>query len=325
MDVLGIDVAKASLVVVLLASQRQQRAEFANTPAGHAKLLTWLAKRCPAPLHACLEATGTYGDDLAQVLFDAGHTVSVVNPARIAAYAKVQAARHKTDQADAALIARYCQREQPAAWQPPAPELRELRALVRHLDTLQQQRQAEHNRLEAGGHPAAVTQAIQAHLTFLSAQIATLEQQIEAHFEQHPDLKRQRALLDSIKGIAVRTATRLLAELGDWQRFANARAVVGFVGLNPREYRSGSSVQRRTRLSKSGKAAVRAALYFPAIVAKQHNPLVQALCARLTARGLCPKAVIGAAMRKLVTLAYGVLKSGQPFDPKYAQAASGQA
>jgi len=325
MDVLGIDVAKATLVVVLLVGERQQRAEFANTSAGHTKLLRWLAKRGAAPVHACLEATGTDGDDLAQALYDAGHTVSVVNPARIAAYAKVQAARHKTDQADAALIARYCQREQPAAWTPPPPELRELRALVRHLDTLQQQRQAEQNRLGAGGHPSVVTQAIQAHLTFLSEQIATVEQQIAAHFDQHSDLKRQRELLDSIKGIAVRTATRLLAELGDWKQFTNARAVVAYAGLNPRQYRSGSSVQRRTRLSKSGNAAVRAALYFPAIVAKQHNPLVQALCARLTARGLCPKAVSGAAMRKLLQIAYGVLKSGQPFDPKYAQAASGHA
>jgi transposase len=325
MDVLGIDVAKATLVVVLLVGQRQQRAEFANTAAGQAKLVNWLAKRSPEPVHACLEATGTYGDELAQALYDAGHTVSSVNPARIAAYAKVQAARHKTDQAAAALIARFCPREQPAAWTPPPPELRELRALVRHLDTLQQQRQAEQNRLAAGGHPAAVTQAIQAHLTFLSAQIGTVEQQIAAHFDHHPDLKRQRELLDSIKGIAVRTATRLLAELGDWQRFANARAVVAYVGLNPREYRWGSSVQRRTRLSKSGNAAVRAALYFPAIVATQHNPLVQALCARLMARGLCPKAVIGAAMRKLLTLAYGVLKSGQPFDPQYGQVVTSQA
>lgn len=321
MDVLGIDVAKATLVVVLLMGSRQQRAEFANTAAGHTKLVNWLAKRSPEPVHACLEATGTYGDDLAQALVDAGHTVSIVNPARIAAYATVPAARHKTDQADAALIARYCQREQPAAWCPPAPEFRELRALVRHLDTLQQQRQAEQNRLAAGGHPAAVTQAIQAHLTFLTEQIGTVEQQIEEHFDQHPDLKRQRELLDSIKGIAVRTATRLLAELGDWQQFTNARAVVAYVGLNPRQYRSGSSVQRRTRLSKAGNAKVRAALYFPAIVAKQHNPLVQALCARLTARGLCPKAVIGAAMRKLVQLAYGVLKSGRPFDPSYTGSA----
>ena len=86
-----------------------------------------------------------------------------------------------------------------------------------------------------------------------------------------------------------------------------------------------SATSHAASTSKSGKAAVRAALYFPAIVAKQHNPLVQALCARLTARGLCPKAVIGAAMRKLVTIAYGVLKSGQPFDPQYGQAVTGQA
>lgn len=325
MPILGIDVAKAILVVVLLNEQREHRAEFANSAAGLSKLLTWLAKHCPSPVHACLEATGSYGEELAQALFDAGHTVSIVNPARIAAYAKVQAARHKTDQVDAALIARYCQREQPAAWSPPAPELRELRALVRHLDSLQQQRQAELNRLDAGSHPLTVQQAIVAHLSFLSEQISSVERQIDEHFEQHPELKRQRELLESIKGIAKRTATRLLAELGDIRQFASARAVVAYAGLNPRQYRSGTSVHRRTRLSKAGNAAVRTALYFPAIVAKQHNPLVQALCARLSARGLCPKAVIGAAMRKLLQIAYGVLKSGQPFDPNYAQAASAQA
>jgi transposase len=324
MDVLGIDIAKATLVVVLLVGQRQQRAEFANTPPGHAKLLSWLAKRSATPVHACLEATGTYGDDLAQTLYDAGHTVSLVNPARIAAYAKVQAARHKTDPADAALIARYCQREQPAIWTPPPAEVRELRALVRHLDSLQQQRQAEQNRLGAGGHPSTVSQAIQAHLTFLSEQITTVERQIEAHFEQYPDLKRQRELLDSIKGIAKRTATRLLAELGDISRFENARAVVAYAVLKPRLYRSGTCVLRRTRLSKAGNAKVRTALYFPAIVAKQHNPLVQALCARLSERGLCAKAVIGAAMRKLLQIAYGVLKSGRPFDPMYRSSPAAQ-
>jgi transposase len=164
-----------------------------------------------------------------------GLRLGLVNPARIAAYATVQAAGHQTDQADAALIARYWQREQPSAWPPPAPALREVRALVRHLDTLQQQRQAEPNRLEAGGHPAAVTPAIEADLTLLTEQITTVEQQIEAHCDHHPDLKRQRDLRESSQGRAVGTATRRLAELGDWQRFAHARALVAEGGRNPRQ------------------------------------------------------------------------------------------
>src|SRR6478672_11304382 len=95
-------------------------------------------------------------DAIAEALHDAGYWVSVVNPARIAAYAKSRLARNKTDPADAVLIAQFAQSEQPARWTPPAPELRELRALVRHLDALQALRQAERNRQATGSHPSTV-------------------------------------------------------------------------------------------------------------------------------------------------------------------------
>jgi len=313
--VLGIDVAKETLVVALLGSATPRKRSFPNTPTGHQELLTWLGKQHLSEIQVCLEATGSYGEAIAEALHDAGYWVSVVNPARIAAYAKSRLSRNKTDAADAVLIAQFAQSEQPPLWTPPAPELRELRALLRHLEALLAQRQAERNRQAAGPHPTAVAQALAAHLVFLSEQIATLEQAISEHIDRHPDLKRDQELLRSISGIGERTATRLLAESGDRERFADARAWAAYAGLTPRQHRSGSSVQGRTRLSKVGNAALRAALYFPAIVAKKHNPVIRAFCARLAARGLAPKAVIGAAMRKLLHLAYGVLKSGQPFDP----------
>lgn len=312
--VLGSDGAKDSLVVALLGPSTPRKRSFPNTPAGHQELLTWLSKQHLSELHACLEATGTYADAIAEALHDAQYPVSVVNPARIAAYAKSRLSRTKTDPADAVLIAQFAQSEQPARWTPPIPELRELRALVRHLDALLAQRQAERNRQAAGPHPSTVTKGLEAHLRFLDEQIATVQQAISEHIDQHPDLKRDHELLTSIKGIGERTATRLLAESGDRERFVDARAWAAYAGLTPRQHRSGSSVHGRTRLSKVGNAALRAALYFPAIVAKQHNPVIRAFCARLAARGLAPKAVIGAAMRKLLHLAYGVLKSGQPFD-----------
>lgn len=322
---LGIDVAKDTLVVALLGPRQPRRSSFPNSSAGHQHLLSWLRKQHVADIHACLEATGTYSDDIALALHDAGLLVSVVNPARIAAYAKSRLARNKTDQADALLIAQFAQSEQPPAWQPPAPELRELRALVRHLDSLLAQRQAERNRQAAGGHPQAVADALREHLAFLDRQIAAVQQQIDEHIERHPDLKREHDLLDSIDGIGTRTATRLLAETGGLSRYSDSRALSAYAGLTPRQYRSGTSVARRTRLSKVGNAAVRQALYMPALVARWHNPVLRAFGDRLAAAGLAPKAVIGAVMRKLLVLAYGVVKSGSRFDPKYGRTGSAAA
>jgi transposase len=282
--VLGIDVAKDSLAVALLGPSTPRKRTFPNTPAGHQELLSWLSKQHLSEIQVCLEATGSYADAIAEALHDAGYPVSVVNPARIAAYAKSRLSRNKTDQADAVVIAQFAQSEQPARWTPPSPELRELRALVRHLDALLAVRQAERNRQAAGPQPSAVASALEAHLRFLDQQIATVEQAISDHIDQHPNLKRDHELLVSISGIGERTATRLLAESGDRQRFATARAWAAYAGLTPRQHQSGRSVHGRTRLSKIGNAALRAALYFPAIVAKKHNPVIRAFCARLAAR-----------------------------------------
>lgn len=319
---LGIDVAKDTLVLGLLGPKTPRKTSLPNTPAGYARLLQWLTAQHVADVRVCLEATGSYSDAVAQALHDAGYRVFLVNPARIAAYAKSQLARNKTDPADAVLIARYAQAEAAnlRPYTPPDPALRELRALVRHLDVLHQQRQAELNRQAAPGHPQAVAQALAAHITFLDQQIAAVVRQISDHLDGHPDLRKQHELLQSIPGIGSITASRILAEAGDLTRFADARAVAAYAGLTPRQYRSGTSVQRRTRLSKIGNAALRRALFFPAIVAKRHNVVLQVFCARLAERGLAPKAIVGAAMRKLLQLAYGVLASGHPFDAELALA-----
>jgi len=316
---LGIDVAKATLAVVLLLANRTYRKEFANTASGHASLLAWLAHHARGQfVHAALEAPGVYGEEVALALHQAGHTVSVVNPATIAAYAHSQGARTKTDAADAALIARYCQKEQPAAWPPPAPEVRELRALVRQRQALLEMRQQEANRLSDGAPPASVRSVLTAHVEFLDKQIAGLEQQIDQHIDDHAELKRQRDLMTSIKGVGRRAASDLLGEIGDLRSFSNARELVAYAGMNPREFRSGSSVQKHTRLSKPGNARVRALRSMPALSAIQHNPLVKALRERLVASGKAKMAAVGAAMRKLLQLMYGVVKHHRPFDPHYA-------
>jgi transposase len=313
--VLGIDVAKDTFQVTLLHGTQKRRAAFPNDSTGFAQLGRWLAKRKAGLVHACLESTGRYGDELALWLHQAGHTVSVVNPARIKSYAQSQLQRNKTDQVDGDVIADFCKTQQPAAWTPPSPEIRELQALLHQLEALEQMRQQEANRLGAGVPSRTVKQTIEAHLAFIDGQLAELAQQIHDHIQGQPALKAQCALLCTIKGIGERTAERLVAK--DLRRYDDARAAVADAGLNPRVVSSGL-FKGHSKLSKMGDATLRKALYFPAIVAWQHNPVVRPFCERLIARGKCKMAVIGAAMRKLLCLAYGVLKSGVPFDPHYA-------
>lgn len=316
--IVGIDVSKATLDVVLLRpEQGPQAASYDNTLVGVQKLDKWLRKRKAGQVHACLEATGLYGDEVAEFLYEAGHTVSVVNPARIKAYADSQLQRNKTDRLDAALIADFCRTQQPSAWTPPDPAWRELRSLARHLLDLKDMRQQERNRLQAGLTSDTVRQAVTEHLAFLQQQIDELEQLIRDHIDQHPAIQRQRDLLASIPGIGPLTAALLVAELADLSRFDHAGQVVAFAGLNPRQRRSGSSVRGQTRLSKTGNAVVRRLLYFPALTARRCNPCLAPWCDSLAARGKTKMQVIGAAMRKLLVLAYGVLKSGQPFDPNF--------
>lgn len=315
-SILGIDVAKETCAVALVTESRIWKREFPNTPRGFEQLSTWMDRRGVDQAHACMEATGRYGDALAEYLFHAGHTVSVVNPARIKAYMKSQLARNKTDQLDAALIADFCRTQNPPAWTPPPPEIRELQELLHQYAALQAARQQELNRLQAGLKSQAVQDLIQDHVDFLDRQMKEIQRQLEELWSRHPHLKEQRDLLVTIPGIGDLTAAQVLSI--EPLRFDDTRAITAFSGLNPMLRTSGKSIHGQPRLSKIGDRRLRKALYFPALAAIRCNPIIKALCDRLAARGLCPMAIIGAAMRKLLCLAYGVLKSGRPFDPNYA-------
>ncbi len=315
--VLGIDIAKEKYQVTLRRGQRLARHEFVNDPTEFKKLDTWLRAQGAKKVHACLEATGRYGEDLAQHLHDKGHPVSVVNPARIRHYADSQLSRNKTDALDADLIADFCLKQQPEPWSPPPAEIRELRALLHQYQALQAMRTQEHNRLQAGDVSETVTQLLQEHLAFLDEQLAQLERLIQEHIRRYPDLRKQHELIDSIKGIGSITAAFLVSL--QLERFEGARAATAFVGLNPRLRQSGKSIRKRSALSKTGDPQLRAALYWPAITAWRSNPIVREFCERLAANGKTKMQIIGAAMRKLVCLAFGVIKTGKPFDPDYLQ------
>jgi len=319
---LGIDIAKLKFDVCLIKPLgRAKHKVFPNTRHGFEQLVAWLGSHQISDLHACLEATGTYGEPLALFLFEAGFVVSVVNPAAVRAFANAGLSRTKTDKVDAELIARFCLAQQPKAWQPPAPELRELQALVRRLESLVEMRSMEENRLSSGVSTAAVRQSLEEHIVYLLEQIKQTEALIRQHINDHPALKEQSDLLDSIPGIGNTTAALLLAELVNVKQYTSARQVAAYAGLVPRERRSGTSVRGRACLSKIGNARLRKALYFPAITALRSSDFFKAWANPLRERGKSKMSVIGAAMRKLIHLAYGVLKTGKPFDPNWVKSA----
>lgn len=313
---LGIDVAKAKLDCALrLTSGKFRHKVVDNTPAGFKTLDDWLTKESAAALQVCMEATGIYWEAVAEHLAARPETtVSVVNPAQIKAFGASRMVRTKTDKVDAKLIAQFCAERTPEPWQAPTPAERTLRALVLRLDALQAMRTQESNRLEVARE--SVAEGIAKHLTWLDDEIARLSKAIRDHIDNDPTLKDKHRLLDSIPGLGERTTAVLLAFLAEPARFENARQVAAFAGLDPRQHESGSSVRGKPRLSKVGHSFLRKALYMPAMVALYRTDWGKVFRERLASQGKPPMLIIGAMMRKLVQVSYGVLKSGQTFQPE---------
>ena len=313
---LGIDVAKAKLDCALrLESGKFRHKVVDNTPAGFKTLDTWLAKEGAAALQVCMEATGIYWEAVAEHLAARPQTtVSVINPAQIKAFGASQMVRTKTDKVDAKLIAQFCAERTPEPWQAPTSAEKTLRALVLRLDALQTMHTQESNRLEVARE--SVAEGIAKHLAWLDEEIARLIKAIRDHIDNDPTLSDKHRLLDSIPGLGERTTAVLLAFLAEPARFGNARQAVAFAGLDPRQHESGSSVRAKPRLSKVGHSFLRKALYMPAMVALYRTDWGKLFRERLAARGKPPMLIIGAMMRKLVQVSYGVLKSGEVFQPE---------
>jgi len=318
LSALGIDVSKATLDVCLITNRGSQSAQFNNCAEGHRKLHKWLKKRAKAQeTHVCLEATGQYGDPIASYLYELHYPVSVMNPSRIKSYARSLMRRNKTDKADAQVIADFCLKQEPELWSPPPQHMQDLKAMVRRLNALKDNRQQEKNRLQSGVSTPWVMTDLEEHIAFLEERIDTLSKAIQEHINQFPELKKQRDLLDTIPGIGKLTAATILAEIPHIAEFDSARQVAAYAGLTPRNFLSGSSVHPKTRLSKTGNAHLRRALYMPAVSATRWNPIIHDFYQKRQEHGLCKLAALAACMRKLLHIAFGILKHMRPFDPNY--------
>ena len=326
MQFIGIDVSKQRLHAAWLRDPQQgltRPKAVDNSPEGHALLLAWAQVASGAPpdeLCFVLEATGVYHEAVALFLHQAGALVAVSNPLHIKRFAESHGIKTKNDAHDGRVLALYGHERKPKPWQPPPAPVRDLRALLKRLQALEEDRQRETNRLEKTqieGAPARVLESLQAMLAVLTQEIERLRQQIDDHIDRHPELKGQRAHLQSIPGVGPRLSAEFLA-LFSSKRFRDAKQAAAFLGLVPAQYQSGTSVHRRPHLAKNGDSRWRARLFLPALTAARYNAEVRALYQRLIQAGKSKMSAAGAAMRKLVQIAFGVFKHQQPYQPQHA-------
>mgnify|MGYP001797815546 CR=1 FL=1 len=317
-NTLGIDVSSKHLDVALLTSDQLLSGKFTNVRAGRKKLEKWTAKKGDSTYRVCLEATGRYGDLAATYFHTQGYPVHVINPARVKAYRQSLMKRSKTDQEDAKIIAQFGSASSLALWSPPTDHQREIQEISRHLAFLKEERTRLQNRLESGIVSKAIIRSLKQQLNLIDKQIDQLEKKLKSDTQADKTTQEPFELLVSVPGFGELTAASILAEVVDFSRFGTAKQLVSHAGLSPALFESGSSVSKKARISKTGNAHLRRILDMPAIVAMKHNPIIRSLAQRLEKEGKPKKVIICAAMRKLLHIAFGVVKHRIPFDPTYS-------
>ncbi len=322
MYLIACDVAKATLDAAWFdedSGRWIQKSKIPNNDRGHLTLLRWMLKNCQAAakdLCLVLEATGVYHRPLADFAHQQGLRVIVANPGRAAEHASSNNRLNKNDQIDARGLQRYGnQLENVHDYQPESPEIQALQAMLSRLRQLDKDLQRERNRLEKCPFIAesrVLADSIRRQIKYLSKEKTRVQQQIDELIKENTELKHLQKLLTSIIGIAKLTSQWLLPLLYR-QRFDSARQLAAFLGLTPVHKSSGTSLKKRGRLSGRGNRYLRSRLYMPAVSAKRHDPAMAEFYDTLIRRGKSPKQALSAIMRKLVHVAYGVVKNNCPY------------
>ena len=318
---LGIDVSKPTFDVHLcMLDGRTHSAQFTNNPAGFAQLDAWLTQHRATKTCAGLEATGPYGVLLLWHLHTGGHTVYQLNPRRVKDYARSQGHRVKTDATDAAVIAAFLKAsEDLQPWEPASQALQDLQALVRRRDQVITSLNAERNRKEKDTSKV-VTASLERLIKNLKAEVAKLDKAIESHVLKHTALQKSVRLLRSIDGVGRMVAVTILAEVPQISAFGRARDVAAFAGLTPSLSQSGTSVNRRGRMTKEGSALLRKMLYMAALQAVKRTTNAFHQCYQdFVERGKPKMCALGAIMHKIIRVAFGVLKHDNPFVKNFAK------
>ena len=277
--------SKDTLDANFARGQRKQSRAFENAPDGWKLMLTWFKAMGGRKAHVCMEATGRHSLGVALALHDAAHVVSVVNPAQIRDFARTRLGRNKTDKVDAHLIREYAELFKPGPWAPPSPAMRRLCELQTVRTGIVNNRAQWKNRIGSGLGDSIATGLAAATIAHFTAQIEAVDNAICETIDQDDELRRRCNWLLSVVGVGETLAASLLVEMPAPEVLRRSGEIAAYAGLNPSHHRSGTSIDRPTRISKVGNATLRSSLYMPALSAMRYNPAIVALVVRLKNAG----------------------------------------
>lgn len=327
--VIGVDISKDSFcarIIQILDSliPISNTQKFENTRKGFLSFFKWLDKS-KVNLRTSLvamEATGVYWENLAFYCVTEEYTnVSVVNPKQIKHFAHTNLRRSKTDPLDADLIAHFGAIMSPALWNPPDPVIEELKQIFRERDAIITMQTEEKNRLHSqktSANPSPIT--LKTHkqvINYLQTKIKKLEKCVKDKLQKKPELNQKVELLKSIPGFGDILAGILLTETNELSTFTGPKQLAAYAGISPCQHQSGSSVNKKTKISKIGNSRIRKAVYLGALTSVRHNLHLAKFYARLRSKGKSAKVALIAVARKLLHLAFAIIKSGKPFDLNY--------
>ena len=310
--VVGIDVAKAELVIVSRPSGETWTS--ANDERGVRALVQRLETLAPELI--VLEASGGYELLCVAALAAATLPVVVVNPRQVRDFAKATGQLAKTDRIDASVLALFADRIRPAVRVLPDPAARELDALLTRRRQLLEMLLAEKQRRTRA--PKRVRKSIDAHVAWRQAQLASVDTDLQQSIEQSPIWREKDDLLQSMPGVGPVGSQTLLAslpELGQLDR----RQIAALVGVAP--FTKESGLWRGRPCVSGGRAHVRAVVYMCAVAATRWNPVIQVFYRRLRQAGKAPKVALTACMRKLLTILNAMMKHRCPWRASYVQTA----
>jgi transposase len=308
---IGIDVGSRWLDLAAIPAASSLPRRVANTPEGLATLLPTLTRLSPDLI--VLEATGSYHQPLVAALLLAEVPVSVINPSQSVAFRQSRLGRHKTDRADAQLLARFAEQHHAELRRatPQEPDLARLRHLVGYRDDLVAQATATRNRQHAARWAGSAT--VVAWLEADLAHLAERRKQVEAEIAAVLATRPETAALTTQAGVGLLTVAAVLAYLPAGVQ-GNAKAAAAYAGVHPRREQSGQ--RDRSRLSKQGCPALRRYLYLAAMSAVRFDPELRAWYRALCARGKAPQSAICAVAHKLLRRLMGRLRQARAAHPE---------
>jgi transposase len=296
---------------------------FKNNTNGFAELALWVSKREKAGslVRYIMEATGSYYEDLAYYLYEAGNKVSVVLANKIKHFAKSLNVKTKTDKVDSAIIAEIGVERELQQWKPMSPKYKELRDLCREMLSLKKEKSRAMCQLHAMNHSHDKTPSVvkikKIQIDFYKDTILEIEAEIERLVNADTDLKNRIDKIQKVKGLKLNTIIVVLCETNGFQMFESIRQVVSYAGFDVVMKESGN-FKGKTKISKKGNSRIRQCLFMPAMSAIQHNAKIKDLYSRIVERNpdIKRKGVV-AGMRKLLILIFVLWKKNEEYDPNY--------